>query len=151
MSCHQIEPILIGKRCFGFSCSQLTELNVILQPNPFQIVYLAAGRLDVPVNSVGICEPNQIDARSDWETDPFPRSSIDVQQFVIAIAIIVDEFDFADSVVIELLQNIDAALDYFRYITRIDQATSAEIWRVLFQLSTDENSLRLPVSTDVTA
>src|SRR6185295_1946238 len=127
------------------------QCNVIFQINPPQAVTLSWRGFNVAEHCIRISQPRQIDARAHRQPNPFPHARVDVEQLVFAASIVVDELDFAYAVMTELLEDIDATLDYLFDVAGIDKTGGAEIRWILFELAPNERALRLPVASDVAA
>src|SRR5215831_4832759 len=59
---YQIEPVLISKCRLRRSGPLSAKLNVILQPDPFQVFFLTSCWLNASIDRVGIGQRDQIDA-----------------------------------------------------------------------------------------
>src|SRR5262249_30572692 len=144
-----IHPVLMLKSRFRRNAAQPSQGNIIFQICPANAVALSRSRFDLSIHGIGVSEIRQINACVNRQTNPLPDPRIDVQQFEIAAAFIVDKFDLADALIAELLENRNAALDNLFDIARIYQTGGAEIGRVLLQLASDKDAFRLAVAPDI--
>src|SRR5438477_258716 len=136
-------------RC-GKKRPRLSEQRVVALVDPAKSVsgFGGARRL---ADRLAVREPRQVHAARDRQTDPFPDTGIDVEKQMLLSRRVPDELNLADPVVAEGFQNRASALDDLGDLLADDEASGAEAFRILLELSSDERAAELAIRRDVRA